>query len=37
VPQAPVEHVVEPRRERFENHLAAREEQRRLMRSQEAT
>jgi gluconokinase len=37
VPPAPIERVVEPRRERFENHLAAREEQRRLMRSQEAT
>jgi gluconokinase len=37
VPPAPVARVVEPRLERFEIHLAAREEQRRLMRSQEAT
>jgi gluconokinase len=36
VPPAPVEHVVEPRLERLEIHSAAREEQRRLMRSQEA-
>jgi gluconokinase len=36
-PPAPVEHVVEPRLQRFEIHSAAREEQRRLMRSQEAT
>ena len=34
---APVARVVEPRLERFEIHSAAREEQRRLMRSQEAT
>jgi gluconokinase len=37
VPPAPVARVVEPRPERFENHVAAREEQRRLMRVQEAT
>jgi gluconokinase len=37
VSRAPVERVVEPRLERLEIHLAAREEQRRLMRSQEAT
>jgi gluconokinase len=37
VPPAPVARVVEPRLERLEIHLAAREEQRRLMRSQEAT
>ena len=37
VPPAPVARVVEPRLERFEIHLAAREEQRRLMRLQEAT
>jgi gluconokinase len=37
VPPAPVARVVEPRLDRFEIHLAAREEQRRLMRSQEAT
>ncbi|HEY2777152.1 MAG TPA: FGGY-family carbohydrate kinase [Gaiellaceae bacterium] len=36
VPPAPVKQVIEPRLERFEIHLAAREEQRRLMRSQEA-
>jgi gluconokinase len=37
VPSAPIARVVEPRLERFEIHLAAREEQRRLMRSQEET
>jgi sugar (pentulose or hexulose) kinase len=37
VPAAPVARVVQPRSERFEIHLVAREEQRRLMRSQEAT
>jgi gluconokinase len=37
VPSAPIAWIVEPRPERFEIHLAAREEQRRLMRSQEAT
>jgi gluconokinase len=37
VPAAPVERVVKPRLERLEIHSAAREEQRRLMRSQEAT
>jgi gluconokinase len=37
VPPAPIEHVVEPRLDRHEIHLAGREEQRRLMRSQEAT
>jgi gluconokinase len=37
VPPAPVARIVEPRLERSENHLAAREEQRRLMRTQEAT
>jgi gluconokinase len=37
VPPAPVARVVEPRPERFENHVAAREEQRRLMRVQAAT
>jgi gluconokinase len=37
VPPAPVARVVEPRPERFEIHLAAREEQRRMMRSREAT
>jgi gluconokinase len=37
VPPAPVAGVVEPRPERFEIHSAAREEQRRLMRLQEAT
>jgi gluconokinase len=37
VPAAPVARIVAPRLERFEIHLAAREEQRRLMRSQEAT
>jgi gluconokinase len=36
VPPAPVARVVEPRPERFEIHSAAREEQRRLMRLQEA-
>jgi gluconokinase len=36
VPAAPVERVIEPRLERLEIHSAAREEQRRLMRSQEA-
>jgi sugar (pentulose or hexulose) kinase len=36
VPPAPVARVVEPRPERFEIHLAARDEQRRLMRLQEA-
>jgi gluconokinase len=37
VPSAPIARVVEPRLERLEIHLAAREEQRRLMRSQEET
>jgi len=37
VPPAPMARVVEPRPERFEIHSAAREEQRRLMRLQEAT
>jgi gluconokinase len=37
VPQAPIERVVEPRRDRFEIHLAAREVQRGLMRLREAT
>jgi gluconokinase len=37
VPPAPIARVVEPRLERFEIHFAAREEQRRLMRLQEAT
>ncbi|MGN6797863.1 MAG: gluconokinase [Gaiellaceae bacterium] len=37
VPAGPVGRLVEPRLERFEIHLAAREEQRRLMRSQEVT
>ena len=37
VPPAPVARVVEPRLERLEIHFAAREEQRRLMRLQEAT
>jgi gluconokinase len=37
VPPAPIARVVEPRPERLEIHLAAREEQRRLMRSQEET
>jgi hypothetical protein len=37
VPAAPIARVVEPRPERFEIHVAAREEQRRLMRLQEAT
>jgi gluconokinase len=36
VPPAPIARVVEPRLERLEIHSAAREEQRRLMRSQEA-
>ena len=36
MPPAPVARVVEPRLERFEIHSVAREEQRRLMRSQEA-
>jgi gluconokinase len=36
VPSAPVERVIEPRLDRLEIHSAAREEQRRLMRSQEA-
>jgi gluconokinase len=36
VPPAPVARVVEPRPERFEIHFAAREEQRTLMRTQEA-
>ena len=36
VPPAPIERVVEPRRDRHEIHLHAREEQRKLMRSQEA-
>ena len=36
MPPAPVARVVEPRLERLEIHSAAREEQRRLMRSQEA-
>jgi len=35
-PEAPLARVVEPRPERFEIHSAAREEQRRLMRLQEA-
>jgi gluconokinase len=37
VPPAPIARVVEPRPHRFEIHLAAREEQRRLMRLQEET
>ena len=37
VPPAPIARVIEPRPERFEIHSAAREVQRRLMRSQEAT
>jgi gluconokinase len=37
VPPAPIARVLEPRSERFEIHLAAREVQRRLMRLQEAT
>ena len=37
VPPAPIERVVEPRLERFEIHSAGREEQRRMMRSLEAT
>jgi gluconokinase len=37
VPPAPVARVVEPRQDRHEIHLAGREEQRRLMRSEEAT
>ncbi len=37
VPPAPIARVVEPRPHRFEIHLSAREEQRRLMRLQEET
>jgi gluconokinase len=37
VPPAPIGRVIEPRPDRFEIHSAAREEQRRLMRTQEAT